>query len=117
MDEHIETPKPSLRERWDAWWAENGITRHFLKGWRTRIFAAAVGLLGILDTLDPYMISSIVGYRWQGLVVLGIGLLTYVLREMTDTAPGSEGNTESWWASTAGTPRNTEANSDEGASS
>lgn len=113
MDEHIETPKPTLRERLSEWWAANGITASFLKGWRTRIFALAVGLLGLLETIDPYMISSIVGYRWQGLVILGIGLLTYVLREFTDSPPGSEGNSESWWASTAG-QRNTEANSDEG---
>jgi hypothetical protein len=103
--------EPTLRQRLSDWWAANGITSSFLKGWRTRIFSLGVTALGLLETLDPYTISSIVGYRWQGLVIIGIGLLVYALRELTDTPPGSEGNTESWWASTAG-QKNTEANSD-----
>jgi hypothetical protein len=92
-----------MMQRLKDWWAVHGPTRNFLRGWRTRIFAAAVFLLGIVDTIDPYMISSLFGYKYQGLVIMALGMMTWGLREITSTPPGSEGNTESWWQSTAGT--------------
>lgn len=95
--------KPTLTQRLRDWWWRNGITRDFLRGWRTRIFAVAVFLLGVLDTVDPYMLAGLFGAKYYGLVIMAIGLLSYLLREVTSTPPGSEGNTESWWVSTSRT--------------
>lgn len=79
------------------------ITRHFLKGWRTRIIAGAVFLLGLLEAVDPYTLAGMFGHERYGFVILAISLLMFFLREVTDSPPGSEGNTETWFHSEDGT--------------
>ena len=61
---------------------------NLINGWKTRIFAALVGVLGLVTVLDPNMIVDIVGKENQGYVFVGIAVATYVLRQFTTTPAG-----------------------------
>jgi hypothetical protein len=60
-----------------------------LKGNRTRIFATFVGVLGLVETAYPDIIRQMVEPQYQGLVLLGIGVGIFVLRQVTTTPPGA----------------------------
>jgi hypothetical protein len=53
-----------------------------LKGWKTLIFSAGVALIGVLQAADWV---SLLGSETAGYVVTGIGIVSAVLRFMTDT--------------------------------
>lgn len=78
------------------------ITRHFLKGWRTRIFAFIVFAVGVVEVLDPFILSSFFGPDKQGLALVVISAVFYFLRQITDSPPGND-CTETWFHSEAPT--------------
>lgn len=53
-----------------------------LKGWKTLIFSASVALIGVLQAADWV---SLLGSETAGYVVTGIGIVSAILRFMTDT--------------------------------
>lgn len=61
----------------------------FLQGWKTRIFAASLLVLGLVDALDPSILSTALGLGDRGhavvLVLAAVG--TFILRQMTTTPP------------------------------
>lgn len=81
------------------------VTRHFLKGWRTRIFAFLVFAVGVVEVIDPYILASLFGYERQGLALVVISAVFYFLRQITDTPPGNE-CTETWFHSEGPTDKN-----------
>lgn len=60
----------------------------FINGWKTRIFALLVAVLGFVIVLDPSWIIDIVGKENQGYVYIGIAVATFVLRQFTTTPAG-----------------------------
>jgi hypothetical protein len=60
-----------------------------LKGNRTRIFATIVGILGLVETAYPDIVHHMVEPQYQGLVLLGIGVGIFLLRQITSTPPGA----------------------------
>ena len=56
------------------------------KGWWTFIFSAAVGLIGLAQTLDW---TSVIPSSYVGPVMIAIGAVGAVLRGITNTSPGS----------------------------
>lgn len=68
--------------------------KHFLKGWRTRLVAAAHILTGAIMVVDPSMIRSITSddpaTRHFGYVVIGQGIIIFLLRQVTTTPPGKK---------------------------
>lgn len=54
-----------------------------IKGWRTRLFALAVSVLGIVEVIDPTLIANVVGDEYRGWAYLTIALVTVLLREIT----------------------------------
>lgn len=54
-----------------------------LVGLKTKIFSVAVIALGVISQLDPYLVSSIVPPEYFGWVLMGIGICTYLLRQVT----------------------------------
>lgn len=65
----------------------------FLAGWKTRIFAGLVSLLGLVELLDPNIVSTALGLgdRGHAVTLLVIGVSTYVLRQITTGPAGSKG--------------------------
>lgn len=59
-----------------------------LKGWRTRLFSVAVGLLGFLELLDPSLVADAIGAGNKPLVLLVIAATIFWLRQITTTPPG-----------------------------
>jgi uncharacterized protein YjeT (DUF2065 family) len=55
-----------------------------LKGNKTRLFGAAIAVLGVVELYVREVISP--GY--QGMVLMGIGVAIVILRELTDTPAG-----------------------------
>ena len=53
-----------------------------LKGWKILIFSAGVALIGVLQAADWV---SLLGSETAGYVVTGIGIVSAILRFMTDT--------------------------------
>lgn len=63
----------------------------FLAGWKTRIFSALVAVLGIVDMLDPELITTAVGLgpRGHAILLIAIAVCVWVLRQLTTTPPGT----------------------------
>ena len=61
-----------------------------LKGWRTRLLAIGVSVLGMLDLLAPNVWASLLPKQWQGWSLIAIAVAIYWLRQITDTAPGKK---------------------------
>lgn len=59
------------------------------KGNRTRIFATLVGALGIVELYDDEIVRHMVPESYQGLLMMGIGVGIFVLRQITTTPPGA----------------------------
>jgi hypothetical protein len=62
----------------------------FLKGWRTRLLAIAVALLGMLELFTPHVWSTLLPKPWQGLSTIAIAVAIYWLRQVTTTAAGKK---------------------------
>jgi membrane-bound ClpP family serine protease len=56
----------------------------WLKGNRTRIVGALIAILGVVEMYAREVIPA----DYQGLVLMSIGILMIVLRQVTDTPPG-----------------------------
>lgn len=56
-----------------------------LKGWKTRLVALALVVLGAVQAVD---LTTIVPEPFVGIVISGIGLLMWYLRSITDTPAG-----------------------------
>lgn len=56
-----------------------------LSGWKTLIFAVVTAVVGALQTFDWV---NLLGTQKAGMVVMGIGLITGVLRYFTTTPIG-----------------------------
>jgi hypothetical protein len=61
------------------------------RGWRTRLVAVGVAVLGTLELYDPEMWASILPAEYQGLTAIAIGVAMYWLRQITTTPPGRSG--------------------------
>ena len=63
-----------------------------LKGWKTRIFAAANFLSGALMVLEPSTVTALTSddaaTRRFGFIMMLQGVMVYTLRQITTTAPG-----------------------------
>lgn len=59
-----------------------------LKGWRTRIYAGAIFLLGLLEVIDPHLLGAVLGERAHAVSLIAISVGIYVLRQITTTPPG-----------------------------
>jgi hypothetical protein len=62
-----------------------------LKGWRTRLLAVAVAILGMLELFAPTMWSTLLPKEWQGWSTIGIAVAIYWLRQITTTPAGQKG--------------------------
>ena len=60
----------------------------FLNGWKTRLWAGLLAILGIIVVLDPTWIIDIVGKENQGYVFIAFAIITTVLRQFTTTPAG-----------------------------
>ena len=60
---------------------------NLFEGWKTRTLAAATVLLGVLDLVDPSLLSTALGYDPQGraALVITIGVAAFLLRQWTKT--------------------------------
>ena len=58
------------------------------KGHRTRILAGFVGILGIVDLAYADVINDLVPETYKSLVLMGIAIAIFVLRQLTTTPPG-----------------------------
>ena len=56
-----------------------------LKGWRTVMFAAAVGAVGALQTVGW---ADVIPTGYVGPVMMGLGIVMAWLRSQTDTSVG-----------------------------
>lgn len=56
-----------------------------LEGWKTRLFALCVALLGIVDALDPTLITTALGLgaRGNAILLIAIAVSIFVLRQIT----------------------------------
>ena len=63
-----------------------------LKGWKTRAVAVATGVLGLLSLLDPDILTSALGLTSRGhsILLIGLAVTMWLLREVTDTAAGKK---------------------------
>ena len=59
-----------------------------IKGWRTRFFAGLIVLVGVLELYAPGMWAALLPKEWQGIATIGIGVIIYLLRQITTTPPG-----------------------------
>ncbi len=59
-----------------------------MKGWRTRIVAALVVIVGALELYAPGMWAAVFPAQYQGIATIGVGILIYLLRQITTTPPG-----------------------------
>jgi hypothetical protein len=60
----------------------------FLKGWRTRLLALAVSLLGMLELFAPNVWATLLPKEWQGWSLIAVAVAIYWLRQVTNTAAG-----------------------------
>ncbi len=60
----------------------------WLKGWRTRIYAGAIFLLGLIEAVDPHLLGAVLGERAHAVSLIAISIGIYVLRQITTTPPG-----------------------------
>lgn len=59
----------------------------FLEGWKTRLLAVATFALGIVEIIDPALLTTALGFGQQGraALFLGIGVAIFILRQVTKT--------------------------------
>lgn len=64
-------------------------SRTWLSGWKTRLLALATAALGLVELLDPMLVSQALGLNDQGRAVatIVIGATMLILREIT-SKPG-----------------------------
>ena len=62
---------------------------NLFKGWKTRILAAVTILYGVLELIDPALLSTALGYGPQGraALVISLGVIGFILRQFTHEAP------------------------------
>lgn len=58
-----------------------------IKRFRLHVYAFAVFALGLVDVLDPYALQSIVPERFQGYVFVGLGVVAFLLRKVSEHPP------------------------------
>lgn len=58
-----------------------------LEGWKTRLLALCVAFLGIVEAVDPTLITSAFGLDQRGNAVLliAIAVAIFILRQITST--------------------------------
>lgn len=58
-----------------------------LEGWKTRLLAFCVALLGIVEALDPALITTAlgIGQRGNAILLICIAVAIFVLRQITST--------------------------------
>ncbi len=61
-----------------------------LNGWKTRIFSGFIALLGLVTTLDPTLLRSVIPTEKQGYVFIGIAVAVWLLRQFTTTPAGEK---------------------------
>lgn len=63
-----------------------------MKGFKTIAFAAMVAVMGILELIDPDVLSTAFGLGDQGrsIVIIGVGVVMAVLRAATSTPLGKK---------------------------
>lgn len=71
-----------LRQLWVDYLA--GASGRF-EGYRTHLLAFLTFLLGVLDVVDPYALSSIIPFQYQGYLFIGYSVLQFLLRQITKT--------------------------------
>jgi hypothetical protein len=59
----------------------------WLQGWKTRLLAVATFALGIVEIIDPALLTQALGFGQQGraALFLVIGVAIFVLRQVTKT--------------------------------
>lgn len=57
-----------------------------MKGWRTLAFSAGIGILGVAQSLDW---TTVVGGQTGGMILIGIGAASAILRSITNTPVGN----------------------------
>lgn len=59
-----------------------------LEGWKTRLLAFSVALLGIVEALDPSLITAALGLgaRGNAILLITIAVAIFILRQLT-TSP------------------------------
>lgn len=64
-----------------------------LKGWRTRIYAALQFVPGLVVAIEPNVLQAVSSdqpsIRHFGYLLMGQGTVSYVLRQLTNTAAGN----------------------------
>ena len=63
-----------------------------MTGWRTRIFSSAVAVLGVIEMVDPGLITAALGLGQRGnaILLITIAVATFILRQITTTPPGKK---------------------------
>jgi len=58
-----------------------------LEGWKTRMLAFATFALGIIEIIDPALLTTALGFGQQGraALFLVIGVAIFILRQVTKT--------------------------------
>ncbi|WP_068315819.1 hypothetical protein [Polycladidibacter hongkongensis] len=62
-----------------------------LKGWRTRLAALSLFLLGLLEAVDPHLLVTLLGEEARSGVLLFYAVAFYGLRQITSTPAGRSG--------------------------
>jgi hypothetical protein len=62
---------------------------NLFKGWKTRILNATIILIGVVELVDPVLLSTALGYGPQGkaALIITIGVVGFILRQFTNTEP------------------------------
>lgn len=71
-----------LRAAWDNYLV--GASGRF-EGYRTYFVHGCFLLLGLMDVIDPYALSSIIPFQYQGYLFVGYSVLGFFLRKITTT--------------------------------
>lgn len=54
-----------------------------LKGWKTRIISAAIFISGLLEVIDPGVITTHVSPDKVGYILAGYAIFKYIMHEIT----------------------------------
>lgn len=56
-------------------------------GWKTRLLAFCVALLGVVEAVDPTLITSALGLNERGnsILLIAIAVAIFILRQITTT--------------------------------
>lgn len=52
-----------------------------VNGWKTKLFALVVGLLGAVEVMDPNLVASLFGESYRGYVLIILGAVTALIKE------------------------------------